>query len=100
MVDERSRADLMGLLYRLSALPGGSVLYDVAEIEVIDADDGTPSLGMPMLSGGGTLVVTPEPNETGRYAMLLAADDGVTRIANNVKAEDLFDTLTRRICPW
>jgi hypothetical protein len=98
MTDERSRADLTGLLFKLRGLPGGSVLYDTAEIEVITTDDGTPSLAMPLVSGD-TFIITPEPNSPGYYAILYS-NHSVQKVAGMVRGEDLFGTLTRRICPW
>lgn len=72
----------------------------MSDLEVIEAEDGTPSLGMPVRGGWETIVVCPEPEHPGLFAILFTHEDGIEKIGSKIPANDLYAAVMRRLCPW
>jgi hypothetical protein len=68
-------------------------------VELITADDGTPSIGIP-LSRADTIIVTPENRINGRYAVLLSSvDNGLQVLRKASSADEVFDFFLKHVYP-
>ncbi len=99
MADQRSTLTLTTIMHRLTGLLAGSVVFEGSDIVLDTADDGTPSMSIP-LRNGGAIVITPMPDRHDRYAILVATDAGIEEVEQEIAGEGVFNTLLRRICPW
>lgn len=88
----------MVFMDRLRQLLSGSTLF-LVEYMVLDvAEDGSPSISVPML-GQGTLIVAPEEGHPDKWGVMFVTLAGLHVAQRNVPSDTLLATVLRHIVP-
>lgn len=83
---------MLQMLYRLRMEVGLSPLIDITETDIDYADDGTPSLSIPLTDGWSILLVTPEVGTRG-YAIVRMGSEECETIRTHQTVRQVTDFL-------
>lgn len=88
----------MVFMDRLRQLLSGSTLFLVEHMVLDVAEDGSPSVSVPMI-GQATLVISPEDGHPDRWGLMFISMAGLTVLQSNVPSDQLLTTVLRHIVP-
>jgi hypothetical protein len=89
----------MDLVSTLRERFAGSTFFLVEEIDMTEAEDGSPTVTIPII-GGASIMITPEPDSQDRWGVLVMTSAGALKVlAKNIERERLTHCVLRQLVP-